>query len=376
MSGPLAGVRVVEVAGIGPAPFGVMLLADLGADVVRVDRAASVTAPGMETTMRGLSRNRRSVAVDLKDPDGLDVLLRLLDGADVLVEPFRPGVAERLGFGPDACRSRNPRLVYARMTGWGQEGPLADRAGHDIDYLAVGGLLHPTGRRGGPPPPPLNVVADFGGGGVYLALGVVAALVERERSGEGQVVDVAMIDGVASLSAFFHGLLAVGAWTTQRESNLLDGAAPFYDSYETADGGYVAVGALEPQFHAELLARLGLDPAEFPQADVAGWPEQKRKLAEAFRSRTREDWVEVFAGSDACLAPVLTLREAPDHPQVRARETFVDVDGAPQPAPAPRFSRTPGSVRRGAPAIGEHTDEVVAELGLDPAALRASGAIA
>ncbi|MGH3441562.1 MAG: CaiB/BaiF CoA transferase family protein [Nitriliruptorales bacterium] len=375
-NGPLTGVRIVEVAAIGPAPFGVMLLADLGADVIRVDRAARVGKPGQEVSMGGLSRARRSVAVDLKHPDGLDVLLRLVDGADVLVEGFRPGVAERLGFGPDACLDRNPRLVYARMTGWGQDGPLADRAGHDIDYAAVAGALHPIGRAGEPPPPPLNLVADFGGGGAYLALGVLAALFERERSGHGQVVDAAMVDGVASLTAFFHGLLAIGAWKPERATNLLDGAAPFYDTYAAADGGFVAVGCLEPEFYAEFLDRLDLDPEEWPQFDTARWPEQKRRLAEIFATRTRDEWAEVFAGSDACVAPVLSLTEAPDHPHLAARKTFVEVGGARQPAPAPRFSRTPGQAGDPAPEVGEHTDEIVRELGLDVAALRTSGAVA
>lgn len=373
--GPLEGITVVEVAAIGPAPLGVMLLADLGADVIRVDRAASVTTPGLEVTMRGLSRNRRSVAVDLKHRDGLDVLLRLVDRADVLVEGFRPGVAERLGFGPDACLGRNPRLVYGRMTGWGQDGPLAGRAGHDIDYLAIAGALHPIGYADEPPPPPLNLLADFGAGGTYLAVGVLSALLERERSGQGQVVDAAMVDGVASLTAFFHGMLAMGAWTTDRESNLLDGAAPYYRAYETADGGYVAVGALEPPFYAELLDRLGLDPDEWPQGDAARWPAQRAELARIFASRTRDEWEEVFAGSDACVAPVLDLEEARSHPHLEARGTFIDVGRTPQPAPAPRLSRTPGTVRTAAPAAGEHTDAICRELGLDPDALRAAGAV-
>lgn len=380
MPGPLTGIRVVELAAIGPAPFGVMLLADLGADVIRVDRVASARGrPGAEVSMHGLSRNRRSVAVDLKHERGRDVALRLVETADVLVEGMRPGVAERLGVGPDECRARNPRLVYARMTGWGQDGPLAPRAGHDIDYAAVAGALHPVGRADEPPAPPLNYLADFGGGGTYLAIGVLAALLERERSGEGQVVDVAMVDGAASLTAFFHGLLRLGAWTTERGSNLLDGAAPYYDTYRCADGGFVAVGALEPQFHAELMDRLGLDPADFPQHERATWPEQKRRLAAVFASRTRDEWAEVFADSDACVAPLLSLTEAPEHPHNVARGAFVDVDGAPQPAPAPRLSRTPGEVRTGAPAFGAHTDEVLGELGYDDAGLaelREAGAIA
>ncbi|MTV25756.1 CoA transferase [Nitriliruptoraceae bacterium ZYF776] len=380
MSGPLEGIRVVELAGIGPAPYGVMLLADLGADVVRVDRVQAVHGnPGFAASMLGLSRNRRSVGVDLKSPDGVEVVRALTRDADVLVEGFRPGVAERLGLGPDTLRADNPRLVYARMTGWGQEGPLADRAGHDIDYAAIAGTLHTVGRPDEPPPPPVNYLADFGGGGTFLAIGVLAALVERDRSGEGQVVDAAMVDGAASLAAMMHGLLAVGGWTTDRGTNLLDGGAPFYDTYRCADGGFVAVGAIEPQFHAELCDRLGIDPAELAQGDRAAWPAQKARLAEVFASRPRDEWTAIFAGSDACVAPVLSLTEAPTHPHNVARETFVEVDGHPQPAPAPRLSRTPGAVTRGRPGYGEHTDEVLAEAGIDAAriaSLREAGAIA
>lgn len=379
MSGPLDGVRIIEVAAIGPAPFGVMLLADLGADVIRVDRTASVDSPGQEVTQQGLSRGRRSVAVDLKHDDGLEVLLELVDDVDVLIEGFRPGVAERLGFGPDICRQRNPGLVYARMTGWGQDGPWAKRAGHDIDYAAVAGALHPVGPADRPPPPPLNFLADFGGGGAFLAVGVLAALVERATSGEGQVVDAAMVDGTASLTALFHGLLEMGAWTTDRQANLLDGAAPFYTTYETADGQYVAVGCLEPQFYAVFLDRLGLEPDEWPQFDREVWPDQRRRLAEIFASRTREQWMEVFAGTDACVAPVLSLAEAPDHEHLRARATFIDVGGVRQPAPAPRLSRTPGQPGDPAPDPGADTDEILLALGRDEAdiaALRESGAVA
>ena len=361
--GPLAGTRVLEIAAIGPAPFGVMLLADLGAEVIRVDRVASLTHPGAELSMHGLSRGRRSIAVDLKQPEGRDVVLRLAAGADVLVEGFRPGVAERLGIGPADCAGVNPRLVYARMTGWGQDGPLAQTAGHDIDYAAVAGALHPIGRRDSPPPPPLNFLADFGGGGVYLAVGVLAALLERTHSGAGQVVDAAMVDGAASLTTFFHGLLAMGAWTTTRQDNMLDGGRPYYDTYATADGHYMAVGAIEPQFFAELLRRLELDPDEWPQHDPERWPQQAAALTEIFASRTRAEWEQVFSGSDACVAPVLSLTEAREHPHIRARQTFVDVGGQPQPAPAPRFDRTPGAVRRPAPRFGEHTDEVLREAG-------------
>jgi alpha-methylacyl-CoA racemase len=376
VSGPLSGVKVVELAAIGPAPFGVMLLADLGADVVRVDRAAAARGEvGMEAMMAGLSRNRRSVAVDLKSDEGREVVLRLVADADVLVEGFRPGVAERLGIGPAECEEVNPRLVYARMTGWGQQGPLAQRAGHDIDYAAIAGILHTVGRPQDPPPPPVNYLADFGGGGAYLAMGIMAALIERQTSGKGQVVDAAMVDGAASLTAFVHGLRAIGAWSDERGTNLLDGGAPYYDTYRCADGRYLALGALESQFFAELCDGLGISEDEFPQLDQSSWPEQKKRIAEIVASRTRDEWAEAFEGTDACVAPVLDLTEAPEHPHNVAREAFLEVDGFAQPAPAPRLSRTPGDVRRGAPKPGEHTEEVLAPLGLDVEALRASGAV-
>lgn len=380
MSGPLTGIRVVELAAIGPAPYGVMLLADLGAEVIRVDRAKDGQAVvGFDATMRGLSRNRRSIAVDLKTDAGRDVVRRLVATADVLVEGMRPGVAERLGLGPDDLRGADPRLIYARMTGWGQDGPLAERAGHDIDYAAIAGILHTVGRADGTPQPPVNYLADFGGGGAFLAIGVLAALVERAGSGQGQVIDVAMVDGAASLSAFVHGLLAMGAWQDDREANLLDGAAPFYDSYRCADGRFLALGGIEPQFHAELCRLLEIDPAELPQMDRDTWPAQKERLAALFATRTRDEWAELFDGSDACVAPVLSLTEAPHHPHNVARSTFVEVDGAPQPAPAPRFSRTPGAVRHGAPTHGADTAAVLRELGLpedELAALQEAGVVA
>ncbi len=379
MTGPLTGVRLVELAAIGPVPYGVMLLADLGADVIRVDRAAAGDgALGAEASMIGLSRNRRSIAVDLKTADGVEVVRRLSAGADVLVEGFRPGVAERLGLGPDGLRADHPGLIYARVTGWGQDGPLAPRAGHDLDYAALAGALHPIGRPGDPPPPPINYLADFAGGGAFLAIGVLAALVERATSGEGQVIDTAMLDGTASLTAFLHGLRQLGAWNTERGSNLLDGAAPYYDTYRCADGRFLAVAALEPRFHAELCERLGLDPEEWPQHDPEAWPEQKERLAGLFATRDRDEWVVLFEGSDACVAPVLDLDEAPEHPHNRARETFTDVFGAVQPSPAPRFSRTPGTVTRPAPEPGQHTAEILAELGYDAAwqtAMRERGVI-
>jgi alpha-methylacyl-CoA racemase len=373
--GPLEGVRVVEVAGIGPGPFCAMLLADLGAEVLRVDRPS--TARSTWSTM--LARGRRSVVVDLKHQEGAGVVLDLVASADALVEGFRPGVAERLGIGPDACLARNPRLVYGRVTGWGQEGPWRLAAGHDIDYIAVAGALHPIGPAGGPPVPPLNLVGDFGGGGMLLAFGVVAALLEAARSGVGQVVDAAMVDGAALLTTHVHELLAAGLWHEQRGGNLLDGGAPFYAVYETADGGHLAVGALEPEFYGELLQRLGLDAAGLPaQFDRDGWPALRERLAALFRTRTREEWTELLAGTDACVAPVLSLAEAPGHAHNRARGTFVELDGVVQPAPAPRFSRTPCDPPTPPARPGSHTDQALADWGVDPgevARLRAAGAV-
>ena len=374
--GPLDGIRVVEIASLAPAPFGCMILSDLGADVVRVERADQC---GGSAPADPLSRGRRSVGINLKDPAGVELLLRLAEGADVLVEGFRPGVAERLGFGPQVCAERNPRLVYGRMTGWGQDGPLAPTAGHDIDYIAVSGALYPIGRAGQRPVPPLNLVGDFGGGGMLLALGVLAALLERERSGLGQVVDAAMVDGSALLTSFLYGLRASGQWQDERGVNLLDGGAPFYDTYQTADGRYVAVGALEPKFYDALLAGLGLSGAGLPaQYDRAGWPVLRERIAAVFATRARDEWAEVFAGSDACVAPVLTPAEAPAHPHNASRGTFADVGGLVQPAPAPRFGRSPASNLSPPRPPGADTDEVLAGLGCGPdqiAALRAAGAV-
>jgi len=365
--GPLEGVRVIEIASLAPAPFGCMILADLGADVLRVDRAdrcGPQTRPPADPLVRG----RRSIGINLKDPAGVDLLLRLIDDADVLVEGFRPGVTERLGFGPDDCARRNPRLIYGRMTGWGQDGPLAPTAGHDIDYIAISGALAPIGRAGERPVPPLNLVGDFGGGGMLLALGILAALVERSRSGRGQVVDAAMVDGSALLTAFIHGMRAAGAWQDERGTNLLDGGAPFYDTYQTADGGYVAVGALEPRFYAALLDGLGLADAGLPaQHDRSGWPELRRRFSAAFADRSREEWVTVFAGTDACVAPVLSLAEAPDHPHAVARSAFTDIGGIRQPAPAPRFGRSAAGPPAAPPRPGADTDTVLAGLGLTAA---------
>jgi alpha-methylacyl-CoA racemase len=377
--GPLHGVRVIEIASLAPGPFGCMILSDLGADVLRVDRPESC-GPGATAPPAPLSRGRRSVGINLKDPGGIEVLLRLVESADVLVEGFRPGVAERLGFGPEACAARNPRLVFGRMTGWGQDGPLAPTAGHDIDYIAVSGALSMVGRAGERPVPPVNLLADFGGGGMLLALGVLAALLERERSGLGQVVDAAMVDGSALLTTFVYGLRAMGAWQDERGVNLLDGGAPFYDTYQTADGEYVAVGALEPQFYAALLAGLGLSGADLPaQLDRAGWPVLRARFAEVFATRTRDEWTAAFAGSDGCVAPVLSPAEAPRHPHNASRGTFADVGGLVQPAPAPRFSRSAARAPSPPPRPGADTDAVLAGLGHTPgqiAALRSSGIVA
>jgi alpha-methylacyl-CoA racemase len=344
MAGSLEGLKVVEFAGLGPAPFCCMLLADHGADVLRIARPG----PGGKDTPADpadvLARGRRTVTLDLRQPAGVEAALALIARADVLVEGFRPGVMERLGLGPDVCLARNPKLVYGRMTGWGQFGPLAHAAGHDINYIAISGALHAVGRPGDAPVPPLNLVGDFGGGGMMLAFGLMAALHETRRSGRGQVIDAAMTDGAALLSAMMFGMKSAGRWTSQRGENLLDGGAPFYDTYACADGKYVAVGAIEPQFYAELRERCGIeDPLFDGQMDAARWPLLKLRLADIFRTRTRAEWCAVLEGSDACFAPVLDWDEAPEHPHNRARETFVALDGVIQPAAAPRFSRTPAA---------------------------------
>jgi alpha-methylacyl-CoA racemase len=363
MSGPLNGTTIIEFAGLGPAPYCGMLLADLGADVIRVDRPGGgglASAPDQV-----LQRGKRSIVLDLKSADGLDVALRLCDRADALIEGFRPGVAERLGLGPEEVLSRNPNLVYGRMTGWGQDGPLASTAGHDIDYLAVSGALHPIGTED-KPIPPLNIAADFGGGAMFLAVGVLAGILHARAGGGGQVVDAAMVDGAAHLTTMFHGLMAVGNWSTVRRSNLLDGGAPFYDTYETADGHHVAVGALEPQFYSELIERLGLSEDGLPDRfDRAEWAHLRTRLAQVFRTRTRDEWVDVFEGSDACVAPVMSLAEAPHHPHNMAREVFVEVGGVIQPAPAPRFSTTPPCIPTPPPTIGDQSREILVWLGLD-----------
>ncbi|MDI3307916.1 MAG: CaiB/BaiF CoA-transferase family protein [Acetobacteraceae bacterium] len=373
--GPLKGLRILEFAGIGPGPFCGMLLADLGAEVVRLDRKEG--PPGTRQDFVG--RGRRSLALDLKSPAAVQAALRLVEGADALIEGFRPGVMERLGLGPEACLARNPRLVYGRMTGWGQDGPLAQAAGHDINYIALTGALWSIGRPGERPVPPLNLVGDYGGGGMLLALGMLAALLEAKGSGRGQVVDAAMVDGAALLMAPIYAMLARGRWRNERGANMLDGAAPWYDTYECADGRYVAVGPIEPQFFDLMIAKLGLDPARFAgRMEPANWPALKAELAAVFRSRTRDDWAALFEGTDACVAPVLDLHEAPAHPHNKARGTFQQREGAVQPAPAPRFSRTPAEPGLPPPLRGEHTEQVLADWGFsgaEIAALRQAGAI-
>ena len=379
--GPLTGIRVIEIAGIGPGPFCAMMLADMGADVVRIDRASAARGGDPDRPpLDLLNRGRRSVGIDLKSSEGVETVLALVEGADALLEGFRPGVAERLGIGPDDCLARNPRLVYGRMTGWGQEGPYASAAGHDLNYIALAGALHGIGRQGEAPVPPLNLVGDFGGGGMYLAFGMACALLEARNSGQGQVVDAAMVDGAASLMTAFFGMARSGFWSEERGTNMLDTGAHFYNVYETADGRYISLGPIEPQFYAELRERLGLHGPEWDhQTDRSRWPELKEKLAALVAQSTRDEWCELLEGTDTCFAPVLSLAEAPEHAHNRERGTFAEVAGVVQPGPAPRFSRTPGAIRRPPPHAGQHTDEVLAELGLHAeaiASLRASGAVA
>ena len=367
--GPLQGLRVIELAGIGPCPMCAMLLAELGADVVRVDRLTdSGLGIGMAPEFHLLNRSRPSIAVDLKHPDGVETVLRLVERTDALIEGFRPGVTERLGLGPMDCAARNPRLVYGRVTGWGQDGPLARAAGHDLNYIALTGALNAIGRRGAPPTPPHNLVGDFGGGALYLALGVVAALYEARGSGRGQTVDAAMVDGAASLMTSAYSLRAAGISDAPRGENILDSGAHFYDVYETSDGRYVSIAPVEPKFYAELLERLGLDPGEAPHSvDRTDWPASKARLAALFRTRTRDEWCEVLEGTDACFAPVLGMNEAHRHRHNAARGTFVERDGIVQPNAAPRFDRTPTGIRCSPPAPGTGTRSVLSDWGFDGA---------
>ena len=365
--GPLSGLRVIELAGIGPGPFCGMMLSDMGAEVIRVDRPAPARSSRPPDI---LARNRRSIVIDLKTPEGVDIVLRLCESADALFEGFRPGVTERLGLGPQQCMARNERLVYGRMTGWGQDGPLAQAAGHDINYIGLTGVLHAIGERGGKPVPPLNLIGDFGGGGMLLAFGLVCGILEARRSGKGQVIDAAMVDGSAALMAAFFSMGKY--FTDRRGTNMLDGGAHFYGTYETKDGKHVAVGAIEPQFYALLVEKSDVDPDRFrKQMDAGEWPGLKEDLAAAFKTRTRDEWCEIMEGTDVCFAPVLSMFEAPEHPHNKARATFVDVDGIVQPAPAPRFSRTRPGVSHGPRRPGEDSLAVLFDAGFSEIEIRA-----
>jgi alpha-methylacyl-CoA racemase len=376
MAGPLAGIRVVEMVGLGPCPFAAMMLADMGAEVIRIDRKTTPGAdnpfPMLGTKFDVMARGRRSLALDLKQPAAKEVVLRLLDKADVVLEGFRPGVMERLGFGPDVCHARNPKLVYGRITGWGQHGPLAQSAGHDLNYIALTGMLHAMGRADTPPAPPLNLVGDFGGGGMMMAFGVVCAVLEARGSGKGQVVDAAMTDGAALLGAMLYGLRAFGSWSDGREANLLDGGAPFYDSYACADGKFITIGSLEPQFYALLLKLTGADDPVFrAQMDHHQWPQMKARFTALFKTRSRDAWCAVLEGTDVCFAPLLDMAEAPAHPHNQARGTFIEVDGVTQPAPAPRFSRSAPQVSAAASRPGADSDAVLADWGWSADAIAA-----
>jgi alpha-methylacyl-CoA racemase len=365
MPGPLEGMRAVEIVGLGPGPFCGMLLADMGAEVLRVDRVDAARAVDRsKPATSAMDRGKQAVAVDLKQPDGVETLLRLMESADVFFEVFRPGVAERLGIGPDVALARNPRLVYGRLTGWGRDGPYAQAAGHDIDYIALAGALEPLGRAGQKPTPPINVLGDFAGGGMLLAFGIACAVVERERTGKGQVIDAAMVDGAALMLTPFYGARESGFWG-ERGTNHLDTGAPFYEVYETADDKFIAVGTVEPKFHAELVARLGLDVELDAQYDKTRWPDDKNRMAEVFRTKTRDEWCALLEGTDACFAPVLTPLEAPDHPHNRARGTFLELAGVPQPAPAPRFSRSAPATPAAAMHPGADTETVLAGWGFE-----------
>lgn len=358
--GPLSGFKIIELAGIGPGPFCGMMLSDMGAEVIRVER----TGGSKKASKDVLARNRRSIAVDLKQPKGVETVLRLIESADAVFEGFRPGVMERLGLSPDTCLARNPRLVFGRMTGWGQTGPMAQAAGHDINYIALAGALHAIGRKSEKPVPPLNLVGDFGGGGMLLAFGMVCALLEAQKSGAGQVVDAAMVDGTASLMAMFFSMAASGAFTQERGSNMLDGGAHFYDTYETQDGKFVCIGSIEPQFYAELVEKAGLDKEKYaPQMDQRMWPELSKDLESVFLTKTQAQWCELMEGTDVCFAPVLSIFEAPSHPHNVARNSYTTVDGVVQQSPAPRFSRTKAEISNGARVPGQDTLSVLTDYG-------------
>ncbi|THC42202.1 CaiB/BaiF CoA-transferase family protein [Massilia sp. Mn16-1_5] len=368
MPGPLTGIKIIEMVGLGPCPFAAMMLADMGAEVIRIDRKTKPGAdnpfPMLGTKFDVMARGRRSLALDLKKPEAREVVLKLVEQADILIEGFRPGVMERLGLGPEACQARNPKLVFGRVTGWGQNGPLAQAAGHDLNYIALSGMLHAMGRADTPPNPPLNLVGDFGGGAMMLAFGVVCAALEAKTSGKGQVVDAAMTDGSALLGAMMYGLRAFGSWLDAREANMLDGGAPFYDTYACADGKFLSVGAIEPQFYAQLLELSGAQDFDFQkQWSVKRWPELKAKFAALFATRTRDEWCTVLEGTDACVAPVLDMAEAPAHPHNAARASFIEIDGVVQPAPAPRFSRTMPQAGQAAASPGQHSAAVLADWG-------------
>ena len=366
--GPLSGIKVVEFAGIGPGPFCCMLLADIGAQVIRIDRADRVGKDVVEPRFNTLLRNRKNIAIDLKSDEGRDVAMRLCERADILIEGFRPGVMERLGLGPDDLFARNKAIIYGRMTGWGQDGPMAQRAGHDINYIALSGALHAIGTRESGPIPPLNLVGDFGGGALYLAMGVLAAYIEAQKSGSGQVVDAAMVEGAASLLCSGFGARARGVWKEERQSNMLDGGAHFYGTYETSDGEHVGIGPIEPQFYAEFIDKLGLDTSSLPkQMDRGSWSEMRERVAVVFRTKTRDEWERIFAESDACVAPVLRMSEAVDHPHNVARGSFVEIEGVVQPGPAPKFSRTQTEMPNRCAFVGEHTRQVLGDLGLSDA---------
>lgn len=362
MSGPLTGVRVVEFEGIGPAPFCGMLLSDLGADVIRIDGPRSRSGGGPKDVT---GRGRRSISLDLKSEEGRETCLKLLEKADAMIEGYRPGVLERLGLGPDVVLARNPKLVYGRMTGWGQFGPLSQAAGHDLNYIALTGALWATGREGQPPAPPLNLIGDYGGGALYLAFGLLAGVIHARATGQGQVIDAAMTDGAASLTSMFWGMRAAGIWEDRRDANLLDGGAHFYDTYETSDGKWVSIGSIEPQFYQLLVAKAGLPVEDFSSyMDKSQWPALSEKIAAVFKTKTRDEWCAIMEGTDVCFAPVLSWSEAATHPHNVARATFIEVEGITQPAPAPRFSATPGSVRAVAPKPGAHSDAILSDWGI------------